>query len=714
MALPTIQITLDNTIYGSPENGDLVYAYKDFQNLKMVNPFGETGLTNLGVSATNAQLNVTKPLQVTTEVSYDGSVNMVVNDNINPIKIVNSRFYLTSSSTYKIADRKGNLDTNIYTESDFAIETGLIKTIRTVPTLDFLGVFNGGRMPIGSYNFYFKLSDADGNQTDFISESGKVVCYIGAVNQPTSIRGGQLDENSEKTIKFRLNNIDLAYEYIDIYYTRGTGTQDIEQIKAYKISDRFKINKLNTDISITGYENHEEIDINEINIQYDNFDSVKTNENCQNISFFGNVTKDYELFSTLEKYSLLITPELSLDETIGNLNYKFKENYPTNGYEYFNPNNIYYKLSYWDEEIYRMGIVYILPNSTLSPVFNIRGIDILSNNSSFTQFSITDTINFGEDYLIQNLNIESKENIKGVFKIDTSSSMFNGSGSIKPIGIKFNFTGGVLDGDETSGLKGLKELTKGFFFVRQNRIPTIVSQGLAIATATKTYNPVIKGNYGVNQVDYFSESFIKADSNTKPILGRALFKITGTNPIKNNALLCPEANIRSNLFNNLFNSSEFTLRRTKYYTGGNFIDYEGNKRLYTIGNYTKLGTPFTTSIKTNLLLVNPGTELTRTDKYHFTSLAGNSSVPHKHLDPINGNVEEISTSGETDSNLSNGVTKIRGEFNAFVGSDYDSFTHGQVYNIFQKDYDFSLYWKDYFRIRFNDSSPFSAISDRVE
>ena len=267
MALPTIQITLDNTIYGSPENGDLVYAYKDFQNLKMVNPFGETGLTNLGVSATNAQLNVTKPLQVTTEVSYDGSVNMVVNDNINPIKIVNSRFYLTSSSTYKIADRKGNLDTNIYTESDFAIETGLIKTIRTVPTLDFLGVFNGGRMPIGSYNFYFKLSDADGNQTDFISESGKVVCYIGAVNQPTSIRGGQLDENSEKTIKFRLNNIDLAYEYIDIYYTRGTGTQDIEQIKAYKISDRFKINKLNTDISITGYENHEEIDINEINIR---------------------------------------------------------------------------------------------------------------------------------------------------------------------------------------------------------------------------------------------------------------------------------------------------------------------------------------------------------------------------------------------------------------------------------------------------------------
>ena len=356
-----------------------------------------------------------------------------------------------------------------------------------------------------------------------------------------------------------------------------------------------------------------------------------------------------------------------------------------------------------------MGIVYILPNSTLSPVFNIRGIDILNNTSNFTPFAITDTINYGEDYLIQN----TKENIKGVFKIDSPLSMFNGSGSIKPIGLKFNFTGNVLDGDEATGLKGLKELTKGFFFVRQNRIPTIVSQGLAIATAAKTYNPVIKGNYGVNQVDYFSESFIKADSNSKPILGRALFKITGSPAIKNNALLCPEANLRSTLFNNLFNSSEFTLRQIKYNTGGNFTDYDNTKRLYTIGDYKKSGS-VPASIKTNLLLINPGTELTRTDKNHFTSLAGNPHVPHKHIDPINGNVEEISTSGETDANLSNGISKIRGEFNGFVGSDYDTFTHGQVYNIFQKDYDFSLYWKDYFRIRFNDSSPFSAISDRVE
>nr|DAX00306.1 MAG TPA: hypothetical protein [Bacteriophage sp.] len=34
---------------------------------------------------------------------------------------------------------------------------------------------------------------------------------------------------------------------------------------------------------------------------------------------------------------------------------------------------IYNKTGYWGKEIYRFGIVYILPNGELSPVFNIRG-----------------------------------------------------------------------------------------------------------------------------------------------------------------------------------------------------------------------------------------------------------------------------------------------------------------------------------------------------
>ena len=40
---------------------------------------------------------------------------------------------------------------------------------------------------------------------------------------------------------------------------------------------------------------------------------------------------------------------------------------------YYDPQFIHDKTGYWGEEIYRIGIVYIMPNNELSPVFNIRG-----------------------------------------------------------------------------------------------------------------------------------------------------------------------------------------------------------------------------------------------------------------------------------------------------------------------------------------------------
>ena len=190
--LPNISLKINNTIYGSPENGKLIYEYKPFMNLKTFSS-DQKDLSELRINSGKGEINITEPVILDTEVAYDDSVNLLVNDRNHPIKLVNSRFYLTSSTTYNIADRKGNLDTNIYTEDNFKIEAGLIKTVRSVITLDFLGIKEGGSMPVGNYNFYFKLADSDGNESDFISESGQVVCYIGAVNNPKSIRGGHLD-----------------------------------------------------------------------------------------------------------------------------------------------------------------------------------------------------------------------------------------------------------------------------------------------------------------------------------------------------------------------------------------------------------------------------------------------------------------------------------------------------------------------------------------
>ena len=56
---------------------------------------------------------------------------------------------------------------------------------------------SGGQLKIGNYHFYFKLADADGNETDFVAESGLVSVFIGEGSY-SSVHTGTKNENSAK------------------------------------------------------------------------------------------------------------------------------------------------------------------------------------------------------------------------------------------------------------------------------------------------------------------------------------------------------------------------------------------------------------------------------------------------------------------------------------------------------------------------------------
>ena len=104
MALPLLKLELNNSISGLPEEGKLVYVYNSFYNLQNPNPSENQSLLGLNISKENAGIEIDKPVQLETEVCYDDSVNLIITDKVNPPKIVNSRFYQTSSLNYKIAD----------------------------------------------------------------------------------------------------------------------------------------------------------------------------------------------------------------------------------------------------------------------------------------------------------------------------------------------------------------------------------------------------------------------------------------------------------------------------------------------------------------------------------------------------------------------------------------------------------------------------------
>ena len=60
------------------------------------------------------------------------NINLIINDNYNVPKLVNSRFSAIGDNKYQIVDRKGNNDTNLYNQgSTFNFDVSLYLSIKS-------------------------------------------------------------------------------------------------------------------------------------------------------------------------------------------------------------------------------------------------------------------------------------------------------------------------------------------------------------------------------------------------------------------------------------------------------------------------------------------------------------------------------------------------------------------------------------------------------
>ena len=476
------------------------------------------------------------PVNITPQYSYDGSVNLILNDGINPPRLINSRFSATGRNTYEIVDRKGNNDTNIYDQGEaFEIDTSLYKQVSKIPKIKFKGCSAGGNLKVGNYFFYFKLSDADGNETDFVGESGLVSVFIG-FNDPQSIHTGQKNENSFKSVTFLLENLDISYDYVYAYYSRATAEGTNNSVTEYKKIDRkFTINNAGIcNMVITGFENTQEISAADINLNYNIVDAAKTAATCQNMLFLGNVHKPNIPYEELFDLSLRFLPYLKEEQYPLDMNENYEISSQSSGY--YDEQFIYEKTGYWAGELYRLGIVYILPNGELTPVFNIRGgLDIApfsgdSSKENYIDQQWTDypfwinsagnrwkegdrekiryKIPYNEttNYLIpfddNDRGKVANENCKGVVKY----SYMSDTNTIHSLDIRV----------DKNTIEELKKYTKGFFFVRQPRIPTILAQGITMAVDQTSFTPTITTAGGV--LDELKDSLDKTHVTTNNIL----------------------------------------------------------------------------------------------------------------------------------------------------------------------------------------------------
>ena len=159
---PETSFTIDLKVEQQKQEGDLAYQYNAFRNLQDDN--GK--LTSLNTKELNFKLS--NPVDIQVQPSYDGTVNLILNDDVNPPRLINSRFTVTEDKRFKIIDRNGDNDTNVYKKELFDSQTRLFKNSLNIPYIDFLGLQEGGNLKAGTYSFYIKYVDSDGNESDIV------------------------------------------------------------------------------------------------------------------------------------------------------------------------------------------------------------------------------------------------------------------------------------------------------------------------------------------------------------------------------------------------------------------------------------------------------------------------------------------------------------------------------------------------------------------
>ena len=670
---------------------------------------------DLDTEQLNFDLN--HPVNIEVQPSYDGSVNLILNDNKNIPRLINSRFSVREKNTYEIVDRIGENDTNIYNSKTFNKDTSLYFQYESNPNINYLGFVNG-ILPVGQYCFYFTYCDADNNESDIIAESGLIPVFIGNDKDPMSMDGGIKNQSSNKGIRLKLTNIDRAYNYLKVYYVRYFA--DYQQNRVYeckKIYQRYPINSDRIYLQITGNEEAEDLDPNILNVSKFNPKSILTQAQCKNMLFFGNIVKNSDNYKELTDLALRISPKLNV---VNNLDVLDKDYYSVNGdYAYYNSQNIYNKTGYFNQEYYRFGVVFIYQNGTLSNVYNTLGgvLDSKNEPKIITRDGLDAPIYSIDDngvFLKRNyIKIDDKGWIKEDDEYNIRGQNVNSKGVClinynKPYGdstifsVKFNVP------EEVSKVLREELGIRGLFFVRQKCVPNIIAQCYLLPTDELLQTPVLEFNK-----KYYTECFVNKDRIVAQDYDSRLYEYKSE--IENGseakiskiayAGICPDFLLNQPYYNQIFNGGKFKLQKistdqselTKY----NRFYVEDLKTKYKPTNLYKSATICTVTDDVPTVAIK--------DKV-FTLEVGKTEEVYKfkYAQVDNG----LQDSGKDTSKKVNESTNIvRGKYSPYLAiySNSGNLETGCLYNIFRENFQNDV---QEFQNRMDSSEPFYAISDR--
>lgn len=675
--------------------GKLAWEYNPFWNLKKKNDNGESELTYFDTN--KIKTDIYHPVNIECQQSYDESCNLILNDDNNIPLLVNSAFSVIEDNGFRRIQRNQEIQTNYYREETLSSEARLQRVVSKdyFANIELQSVTNGGTLPGGNYTFYIRLADEDENLTGVICESSIVSIYHG--NDIIHTRGTLMEETTDKKISLIINNLDPAFSKLQLCYCRAySDLNGIEKLEYKSIKELYYIN-CNEDkqfnIVLTGYEVTDDISKEDLNIDYNIYTKVKTQTQIQNMLFFGNVDQTVPDNVKLQDISYYIQVMCTQD-TSSTVN-TITTNYLVRGTaEYYDTDNIYNYLGYMPNEFYRLGVVYIFDDDTLSPVYNLRGC-------IFNTINDINTVNtyLGTDpnlYIKESEIFDGNTNLKGVFKTPDVNIVIGSN--VRPLHFNFYF--------QDSMLEELKAMNiKGYFFVRQKRIPIFLAQGYSIGISDNAHIPMLP--YYDNELKYYtngpiSPKFSSWGQEVQRRLNNATYIltqnniITSSNIVSSKGLICNDATFNKSLQSILYGNQCKLKKVAEYSLPLTPTDHVFNSQIQTISDKPK-----TKSV--NLAYIPAETSSMIINNLTFSSKAGSSEDIQS--------LRSVSWS-ETDTDKLCDENVVRGNFTGYVAVLDDEIEPLSIYNIYSTEYSEDDY-STIITARAQNEEPFTAITNRV-
>jgi hypothetical protein len=352
-------------------NNDILYFLRD-----------DEGNSEIGLKSSNCQyttiinnpcLNFNNQIESTFKILNGCDRIIYFVDNDNPDRVVNIDNILRNPTSHAYLDSDGNFDCSL---------------IKLKPDLKVACVTNvdinntGGNLPLGVYEIILQYEDTFGNQTDYFYGSTTIPIVNGNYSTDyTKIIGGDSGfPDTTKSIKIDIENIDLNYAFINIVVG-----QTINQVTSYYKLDRLSIinDTLVYVITTIDTDAAEAVVLDDIIISNNPYDTSKTITQIDNRLIRGGLKSNVVDYSKFQieanniqvKYTWEDIPISNSNDDAGS---------SKSSTYYFD-----YK-SYMRDEIYSLGIVWILKDNTELPVMHIPG-RLKNTKSTGLSFPTSDT-----------------------------------------------------------------------------------------------------------------------------------------------------------------------------------------------------------------------------------------------------------------------------------------------------------------------------------